>query len=280
MQVMLWGAFATAILDPVFIFGFGLGVTGAAIGGVIARFTIVAVGLKAAVFKHDLVARTSRKAAHQDLRLVMAIAIPAILTNLATPVANAYATRVFAQFGEAAVAAFAIVDRLNPMAFGALFALSSSVGPIMGQNLGAKLIGRVRQVLTDCLRFTLVYVVTVSMMLWLAAPLITRIFDAQDETAKLITFICTYSGMLWLFLGAIFVANAAFNNLGFPLLSTLFNWGRATLGTLPFMTIGAARFGPEGGYIGMIAGSALFGIAAVIAAYAVTGRLAKDQNVL
>ncbi|MGH6853661.1 MAG: hypothetical protein ACREDJ_10805 [Methylocella sp.] len=83
--------------------------------------------------------------------------------------------------------------------------------------------------------------------------------------------------MLWFFRGAVFAAYAAFNNLGFPLLSTLFNWRRARLGTLPFVGIGAARFGPEGGYLGLIIGSALFGILAVIAAYLVTGRLAKRE---
>jgi hypothetical protein len=105
-------------------------------------------------------------------------------------------------------------------------------------------------------------------------------FHAQGETAELLTFVCAYGGVLWLFLGAIFVANAAFNNLGFPLLSTLFNWGRATLGTVPFVTIGTTRFGPEGGYVGLIFGSALFGAGAVITAYYVTARLAKHPKVL
>jgi Na+-driven multidrug efflux pump len=150
----------------------------------------------------------------------------------------------------------------------------------MGQNLGAKLIARVRQVLTDCFIFAAIYVLVVSVFLRLAAPFIVELFHAQGETAGLITFVCAYGGVLWFFLGAIFVANAAFNNLGFPVVSTLVNWGRATLGTLPFVTIGAARFGPEGGYIGLIAGSALFGIGAVIAAYIVTGRLAKRPKIL
>jgi putative MATE family efflux protein len=280
MYVTLWGAIATAGLDPLFIFGFGLGVPGAAIAGVIARFITVAVGLNGAVRTHDLVARPSNKTSILDLKPMMAIAIPAVLTNLAPPVANAYTMRIFSHFGDAVVAALAIVDRVNPMAFGALFALSSSVGPIMGQNLGARLIARVRQILTDCLTFAAAYVIAVSVVLRVAAPLVTELFQAHGETARLVTFVCTYSGALWLFLGAIFVANAAFNNLGFPLLSTLFNWGRATLGTLPFVTIGASRFGPEGGYAGLIAGSALFGAAAVIAAYMVTGRLAKGRDVL
>ena len=114
MYVTLAGAIVTAILDPIFIFGLGLGVTGAAIVTMISRFVFVAVGLNGAVRKHDLVAWPSREAARSDLAPMMAIAIPAILTNLATPVANAYTMRIFSHFGEAVVAAFAIVDRLNP----------------------------------------------------------------------------------------------------------------------------------------------------------------------
>ena len=280
MYVTLSGAIATAVLDPLFIFGLGLGVTGAAIVTMIARIIAVAVGLNGAMRKFDLVALPSVETAKVDLKAMMSIAIPAVLTNLATPVASAYTMRVFSGFGEAVVAAFAIVERLTPMAFGVLFALSAAVGPIMGQNLGANLIARVRQVLTDCLILAATYVVVVSIVLGFAAPFIVKLFGAQGETARLVVFVCTYGGVLWLFLGAIFVANAAFNNLGSPLFSTVFNWGRATLGTIPFVTLGAAHFGPEGGYVGLIAGSTLFGAAAVFAAYDVTARLAKGAKVL
>jgi Na+-driven multidrug efflux pump len=174
------------------------------------------------------------------------------------------------------VAAFAIIDRVTPVAFGVLFALSSVVGPIMAQNLGANLPKRVRLVLTDSFAVALVYVLVVWLILWRTAPVIVDIFQATGDTARIVTFFCNYSGALWLFLGAIFVANAAFNNLGFPMLSTGFNWGRATLGTMPFVTFGALRNGPEGGFVGLIAGASLFGVAAVITAYFVTLRLAKS----
>lgn len=275
MYVTLSGAIATAILDPLFIFGLGLGVTGAAIVTTIARVIAVAAGLNSAIRAHDLVALPRRSAPRADLRAMMSIAVPAVLTNLATPVASAYVLRIFAAFGEAVVAGFAIADCLAPVAFAVLFALSAAVGPIMGQNLGAKLYARVRKVLTDCLIVAALYVAAVSLFLVFAAPLIVKIFGAQGETARIVVFVCTYGGVLWLFLGAIFVANAAFNNLGAPVLSTLFNWGRATLGTIPFVTLGAAHFGPEGGYAGLIAGAAVFGVAAVLAAYGLTARLAK-----
>ena len=54
-----------------------------------------------------------------------------------------------------------------------------------------------------------------------------------------------------------------------------FNWARATLGTIPFVTIGARYGGVQGGLIGFALGSALFGLIAVATAYAVTWRLAK-----
>jgi Na+-driven multidrug efflux pump len=273
MYVTLGGAIVTACLDPIFIFGFHLGIYGAAIVLVLSRFVLLLVGWHGAGHVHNLVGRLRLRGAVLDFAPLMMIAVPAILTNLATPVANIYAMRIFSQFGQETVAAFAIMDRVTPVAFGVLFALSGSVGPIMGQCFGAGLIDRVRRVLTECFAVAIVYVVLVSGVLWLAAPLIVALFGATGETAVLLRFFCTFGGGMWLFLGGIFVANAAYNNLGAPFMSALFNWGRATLGTIPFVTIGAARFGPEGGFVGMIAGAALFGGLAVVGGYVVIARL-------
>ena len=119
--------------------------------------------------------------------------------------------------------------------------------------------------------------VAVTALLWLAAPLVVAVFDAQGETADLLTFFCRSTGALWFFLGGLFVANSAFNNLDWPMMSAGFNWGRATLGTIPFVTFGAAYAGPRGGYIGLVAGSSVFGCLAIAGAYFVVGRVADRQ---
>ena len=54
---------------------------------------------------------------------------------MATPVGSAYTLRVFSDLGESAIAAAAIIDRVTPVAFGVIFALTGSIGPIIGQNL-------------------------------------------------------------------------------------------------------------------------------------------------
>ena len=276
MYVTLFGAIATAIADPILIFGFGMGLKGAAITTCLSRFVIMAAGFHGAVFKHGLVARPERRHSMEDVAPMLTIAGPAILTNLAAPVATSYMLSVFATFGEPIVAAFAIIDRVTPVAFGFLYALSGSVGPIMAQNYGAKNMARVRRTLFDCFGVTIVYTLCVWVLLVLAAPSVNSIFKAQGATADLVSFFCTWGAAAWLFLGLIFVSNAAFNNLGFPILSTLFNWGRATLGTIPFVTYGALHGGPQGALVGMIAGAALFGTAAVSTAYWSVRRLAKQ----
>ena len=58
-------------------------------------------------------------------------------------------------------------------------------------------------------------------------------------------------------------------------MSMSFNWARATLGTIPFVTIGAHYGGVQGGLIGFALGAAVFGLIAVATAYLATWRLAK-----
>ena len=275
MFVTLGGAIVTACLDPIFIFVLHLGVVGAGIVVLISRVALAATGWWGAVRVHDLVARPSLAGLRRDAVPLAGIAAPAVLTNIAAPIANIYAMRIFSRFGDPVVAAFAIMDRVTPVAFGVLFALSGAVGPIMGQNFGARAFGRVRGVLDDCYGVAAAYVVLVGAALWLLAPAIVALFAAKGETAELLTFFCRVGGLLWFFLGGVFVANAAYNNLGWPLFSTLINWGRATLGTIPFVTLGAAWYGPQGGYVGMVVGAAIFGIVAVAGSYRLVGRIAR-----
>ena len=272
MNVTRVAAFVTAAVDPVLIFGLHLGLTGAAISTVISRCVLVAMGWYGAVRVHGLLGRFEPAALAGDLRRVFAVAGPAVLTNLATPVGASYVTHSMAAFGTAAIAGQATVDRISPVAFGLVYALTGAVGPILAQNMGAGRPDRVRAALRDSLIFVAIAVTAAWVVLALAQSLIVLAFSAEGDTATLIRLFCSWLAASFLFSGALFVANAAFNNLGFPLLSTGFNWGRATLGTIPFVAIGAGH-GPAGVLIGQAAGSVLFGAAAVVVAFRVVGRL-------
>src|SRR6266700_3851669 len=273
MYVTLAGGLLTAAFDPLLIFGFGWGVDGAAITSVLSRLALAAVGIYGCVRVHDILAPPTRKAALADMRPLTGIAFPAILANIATPVGNAIVTAAIARYGDSAVAGYAGIGRIIPLAFGAVFALSGSLGPILGQNFGAKRFDRVRRTILDSLIFITAYCVLMWIALILLREPIVRMFSAAGEGAALIRFFSIYIAASWVALGALFVANGTFNNLGFPTWSTVFNWGRATLGTLPFVWFGA-QFGAEGILAGQAFGAVLFGLAAVIVSLRIVNQLA------
>jgi putative MATE family efflux protein len=263
MYITLSMAILTAIADPVFIFYFGLGMQGAAVANVIAQGVGLLIGLHGMIHVHKFLRRFSVSDLRRDLKAIWAIAFPAMLTQLATPFAVAYTTYSVASFGNEAVAASAIVGRLVPVAFGMIFSLSGSVGPIIGQNFGARKFDRVTQTLVDGMKFSAIYTVITSSLLFIFRHQIADTFMASGRTKELVIFFCTFVAVSWAFAGAQFVSNAACNNLGKATHSTWFNWGKATLGTIPFAMIGGKYWGPEGIMAGIALGSVLFGIAAV-----------------
>ena len=279
MSVTLGAAVVTAVLDPILIFGFGMGLDGAAIASVLSRCTLAAVGLRAVMARHQLLGRFERAALGADARRLAGVAAPAVLSNLATPVGVAFVTHSVAQFGASAVAGQATIDRLTPVAFGLVYALSGAVGPILAQNLGARHYGRVREGLRESLRFMVIAVGAAWLLLALGQGLIVRAFSAEGLAAELIHAFCSWVAAGFFFTGALFVANAAFNNLGRPLLSTGFNWARATLGTIPFAWWGS-HYGPVGVLAGAAVGTAIFGTLAMVMAFRLTARLAADASAL
>jgi len=267
MNVTLIGAVANTILDVVLILGLGLGIHGAAIASAIARLTMMGVGLYGVIVVHDLGGRLRLPTVVADAPALIAVAVPAILTNIATPFANAYVTRAMAPFGDDAVAGWAILGRLTPVAFGAIFALSGTIGPIIGQNYGAGDFARMRKILTHSLMVTAAFTGLAWLILAALARPITLTFGAHGESASLIVYFCRVLAPLFVFLGALFVANATFNTLGRPHYSTGLNWSRATLGTIPFVTTGAYLAGAQGVLTGSMLGNLVFGVLAVWLAY-------------
>ncbi len=272
MVVTLGAAAVTALLDPLFIFYFSMGLDGAAVVSVISRSVLIGIGLHGVARVHHMLAPVQRARFAADARALSKVAVPAVLTNLATPVGAAFVTHSMAQFGASAVAGQATVDRLTPVAFGLIYSLSGAVGPILAQNLGAQRFDRVRQTLRASLGFMVVAVAAAWLLLAVLQGPLTRAFSLEGQAALLLQAFCSWLAAGFFFAGALFVANAAFNNLGRPLWSTGFNWARATLGTIPLAWWGA-QYGPVQVLAGQALGTAVFGALAMWVAFRLTARL-------
>lgn len=280
MMVTLSAGFVAVLLDPFLILrtdvllgfelpmviGAGLGVDGAALGVVASRATVAIVGLYFVLRVHDLLGRLTRDCLLLTLRPFLLIAGPAILTQLSTPFGNALLTRLIAEFGDSAVAGWSVVSRLTVLAFGGIFALSGAIGGIIGQNNGAGLMDRVKSAYRDSLVFCAAYTALVWAALALITPAVIAAFNLEGAGAAVMIAFTGLAAGGFVFTGAIFVANAAFNNLGRPLWSTGVNWARDGILMFPVAAVFASGFAAPGVIYGQAVASVIVGTAATLLA--------------
>lgn len=265
MYATLGGSIVNAVLDPILIFGLDWGIEGAAIASALSRYAALGIACHAIFRVHRLPGPTSLAWLREDLPAIIRVAGPAVLTNLATPIGASFVLRTMSQFGDSAVAGAAIMGRIWPVAFAAVFALSGAIGPIIGQNAGAHRYDRVRRALLNAVLCNLAYVLIVWLLLWSAQGLIVSAFSASGEAERLIRFALTWLVGAYIFSGMLFVANASFNNLHRAHLATLFNFSRALLGTIPCVYFGSIWYGSYGVMAGDAVGATVFGSLAFLA---------------
>ncbi|HHL32152.1 MAG TPA: MATE family efflux transporter [Oceanospirillales bacterium] len=279
MFVTLVAGVINAILDPIFIFTLQMGIEGAAWASVLARVGMMFYALYFLIHKHQLITRFDYRKFKADLAAISQVAVPAILTNIATPIGNAYIMFVLADFGDSAVAGYSIIGRILPVAFCLVFAISGAVGPIIGQNHGAQLYHRVRQVIGKSFVIIFVYCSIISMLLFLLKDNIVSMFNADQEAASLIIYFCIWVAILTIFRGFLFVVNASFNNLGKAKYSTLMNFSKATIGTIPFVYYGAQFQGAFGIILYEAMGAVVFGIVGSVMVFRVINKIEAQRAV-
>jgi len=279
MYSTLLGGGVNAVLDPLFIFGFGWGVEGAAFASVISRLSMFSLVMYALFIHHKLPRRTRFHELISDLPAIMRITLPALVTNLMTPIGGTIILKLVAIYGASAVAAYAVLGRIIPVAFGALFSLSGAIGPVVGQNAAAKQYDRVRHALMVSMWVSFLYVMFMWVVLFLLCDFIISTFNIHDQGVIVFKTYTTYLVGLFSFAALLFIANATFNNLNKPHWSMLFNIARTFLGTVPLAYLFSEYYGLKGLMIGDVAGVVLFGCGAFFLALRLINHLhATDKH--
>ncbi len=264
MYVTLTSGAVSMLVDPLVIYVLGLGLDGAAIGLNVSRCVLCGMGLWFAIGTYGALARPGRASLANVARPYAQIAGPAILTQLSPPVANYLLTVIMAGFGDSAVAAWAVVNRLTVVAFGGIFSLAGAIGGIFGQNLGAGRLDRVRQTYRDALVFCLGYTCVIWALLVAVYGPVARAFALDEEGRAILWAFVTWGAGSFVFAGALFVANAAFNTLGRPARATCVAWARDGALTWPVGVTVAAAYGAVGVIYAQAAVSILAGTGAVL----------------
>lgn len=256
MFVTLTSGTVSLFVDPLLILGLGLGLDGAAIGLNISRLVLMSAALYFATRVHDLIARPDVASVALHLRPFAWIAVPAILTQMATPFGNYVLTSVLSRFGDDAVAGWAVVGRLTVVAFGGIFSLSGAIGGIFGQNFGAGRYDRLVTTYRDAMIFCSIYTLVVWAALVLATDAVGRAFGLTAPGLEVLWAFTHIGAGAFFFNGMYFVSNAAFNTLGKPARATALTWLRDGVLTLPV----AVWLAGIAGAVGVIYAQALLAV--------------------
>lgn len=257
MMVTTTGGLVAVVVDPILIIWMDLGVPGAALAIVISRLVMACAGLYWVSGK-GLIGRPGLHDLRETAAPFLGIALPAVATQVSTPFGNWVLIRAMAEHGDSAVAGLGVAARLQILGFGGIFALSGAIGGIIGQNHGANMPGRVRQSYIDALKFCAVYTAVVWALMVIFADPLARAFGLTGQAAEVVHWFALIGAGSFMFTGALFVSNAAFNNLGRPLWATMANWSRDGVMMAPLaFGLGAMFAAP-----GVIAGQAVANVLA------------------
>ena len=202
MMTVLIGAVSNIILDPIFIFGFDMGVSGAALA------TIISQGLSCIWVLSFLMGKKTHLALKKkNLRIDGKIVFPCVALGLSTFIMQSSESVISVCFnssllkygGDIAVGAMTILTSVMQFAMLPMQGISQGAQPISSYNFGARNVKRVKQtfrlLLTTCL--------TYSTVLWVVIMLFPQVFAGIfTPDAELIAFT---SKALRIYLGAMFL---------------------------------------------------------------------------
>lgn len=268
--LLLTSAILNLILDPIFIFGLGpvpaYGMTGAALATVTANILASALGCYL-VWRERFLSTEFRRGTFRRAWMEIArIGVPAAGTNLINPLAIAVATALFAtELDKAAVAGFYLAaSGIGRFSIAPMLALSGAIGPVVGQNGGARDTARVRSAFIGAFRICIVWSVLIALILGPLATTIPSLFDDDPgvvSTARAFFLIVpiTLAGYGW-----VICSSAGLNALGRPLPGVWLTLVRSFLLYVPLLWVGLKLGGAQGAFIGVAVANIL---AALVAGY-------------
>ena len=140
MVAQMTGAVINIILDPVFIFGFGMGVAGAAIATVIGQIIAALVAVLYNLKKNDDIELSFRgfRPDVQIIGTIYQVGVPSIIMQSIGSVMTYGMNLILKEFSSPAVAVFGAYFKLQSFFFMPVFGLNNGLIPILAYNYGAR----------------------------------------------------------------------------------------------------------------------------------------------
>lgn len=242
------------ILDPLFIYGFGWGIRGAAIATIIAQVISLLWQFKIFSNKDELlhfhrgIFRLRRKIVIDSL----AIGMSPFLMNLAACFIVIVINQGLKRYGgDLSIGAFGIVNRLVFIFVMIVMGLNQGMQPIAGYNFGAQQYARVSRVLKLTIIFATVVTTSGFLMGMLIPELVVSIFTSDEELIAISARGLRVVVMFFPIIGFQMVTSNFFQSIGMASKAIFLSLTRQMLFLLPALIILPRFFGAAGVWYSM-----------------------------
>lgn len=203
-----------AVLDPLFIAGFGWGIEGAAIATVFAQGIsfFLALGYtlkrKLAPFAKPAVPKK------EEIWLILKLGIPAGLQMMVIHAGLAAILSVVNTFGSNVVAGFGASQRIDSLITLPAMALGTAVNSMAGQNIGANEWSRVRKIALYGVILNLSIMFAIALLVFIGAKFLLTLFIQEKEAVAFGTNYLKIVAFFYPFLGINFILNGIVRGAG------------------------------------------------------------------
>lgn len=245
MTGIVSGALINIILDPVLIFVFEMGISGAALATILSQFIsfcILCYGThRGGNLRIDFKKFSFESSYYKD---ILRGGFPSLTRQGISAVSTIILNIAAGGYGDAAIAGISIVTRISNFAASIMIGFGQGFQPVCGYNYGAEKYDRVKQGFWYCIKVSILILVLLSVTGYLNAESIISLFRKGDvdviaigsQTLKLhcITF--------WM-IGWVTIANMMLQTIGRTMSASLLAASRSGLFLIPALIIGNHMFG-------------------------------------
>lgn len=182
MVGITFGGILNIILDPVFIFVFKLGISGAAIATLLSQCLSFSLLLSCFIRKKSTtklhIKNVSKKIG--TYFLIIKTGLPSLCRQALASTATIFLNVSASFYGDSAVAAMSIVGRIFMFTMSAMIGLGQGFQPVLGYNYGAKKYDRVREAIFFTGKVGTVVMTSFAVIGFIFAEDIMKVFRKED----------------------------------------------------------------------------------------------------
>jgi putative MATE family efflux protein len=249
MNSMLLGAGLNIALDPVFIFGLGMGVRGAAIATVLSHVvTTVYVTWYFRSGRSTLRLSMPAMRPHWSiLRETVSIGFPSFVRMGAMSLIALIINRTLGFYGgDLSIAAYGIVNRTMMFAAMPLMGIGQGLQPILGFSYGARRFDRAYDVARFALLVAVAYAVFAFVLLVFFAGLVARIFSTDAALVEIAVHAARYVYAAFFVVGFQIVGSVVFQSIGLARQTLITSVSRQVLFLVPLLIVLPRFFEADG----------------------------------